>query len=126
MSRGDQDGYLYLVDRLKDMIITGGENVYCVEVEAVLMEHAGVAEAAVFGLPDARWGEAVHAVVALSGEPQVSESELIEHCRALIAGYKVPRSIELRDGPLPKSGAGKLLKTVLRAPFWAGLDRRVS
>ena len=125
-ARRDQDGYLYLVDRLKDMIITGAENVYCVEVEAALMEHAGVAEAAVIGIPDARWGEAVHAIVALSGQAQVSESELIEHCRGLIAGYKVPRSVELRREPLPKSGAGKLLKTVLREPFWAGLDRRVN
>jgi long-chain acyl-CoA synthetase len=125
-ARRDGDGYLYLVDRLKDMIITGGENVYSVEVETALAEHPAVAEAAVFGVPDPRWGEAVHAVVALRPGRSASDVELIEHCRALIAGYKLPRTIEVRDQPLPKSGAGKLLKHVLREPHWAGHDRRVN
>ncbi|MGD0196957.1 MAG: long-chain-fatty-acid--CoA ligase [Solirubrobacteraceae bacterium] len=125
-ARADTDGYLYVVDRLKDMIISGGENVYSVEVEAALLEHEAVAEAAVFAIPHSRWGEAVHAVVATKPGRAVEEAELIEHCRALIAGYKVPGSIELRSEPLPKSGAGKLLKGKLRDPYWAGHDRRVS
>jgi long-chain acyl-CoA synthetase len=119
-ARADVDGYLYVVDRLKDMIITGGENVYSVEVESALIEHPAVAEAAVFGIPDARWGESVHAIVTLRAGHTTHEDELIEHCRTLIAGYKVPRSIELRDDPLPKSGAGKLLKSVLREAYWGG------
>jgi long-chain acyl-CoA synthetase len=124
--REDDDGYLYLVDRLKDMIITGAENVYCIEVEAALTEHPAVREAAVFGIPDARWGEAVHAVVRATDVEAVRSSALIEHCRARIAGYKVPRSIEIRTDPLPRSAAGKLLKNPLRDPFWAGTERRVN
>jgi long-chain acyl-CoA synthetase len=119
------DGYLYLVDRLKDMIITGGENVYSVEVELALAEHEAVREAAVFGVPDLRWGEAVHAVVVVDEASKVSAHELIAHARRRIAGYKLPRAIELREEPLPKSGAGKVLKHVLREPFWAGHERRV-
>ena len=120
-----EDGYLYLVDRLKDMIISGGENVYSIEVEAALAEHAAVQEAAVFGVPDARWGEAVHAIVAVGPGSEVTPQELTAHLRERIAGYKIPRTIELRDEPLPKSGAGKLLKNVLREPYWAGQERRV-
>ncbi len=122
----DKDGYLYLVDRLKDMIITGGENVYSVEVEAALAEHEAVREAVVFGVPDPRWGEAVHAVVVLSDDASVGAEELIAHLRARIAGYKIPRAIDLQTEPLPKSGAGKVLKNLLREPFWAGQERRVS
>jgi long-chain acyl-CoA synthetase len=127
----DEEGYLFLVDRLKDMIITGGENVYSIEVEAALVEHPAVAEAAVFGIPVARWGESVHAVVSLvpgSMEPgsDATADALIEHCRGLVAGYKIPRSIELRDEPLPKSGPGKILKSQLREPYWAGHERRVN
>ena len=120
----DDDGYLYLLDRARDMIITGGENVYSLEVEAALARHPAVGEAAVFGVPDDRWGEAVHAVV-VPREP-VTADALLDHCRALIAGFKLPREIDLRDEPLPKSGAGKILKTQLREPFWAGRERRVS
>ena len=125
-ARRDEDGYLYLVDRLKDMIITGGENVYSIEVEAALSEHEAVSEAAVFGIPDPRWGEAVHAVVTIAPGSTVTKEELTAHCRMLLAGYKLPRTIELRSAPLPRSGAGKLLKNALREPFWAGLDRRVN
>ncbi len=124
--RMDEDGYLFLVDRLKDMIITGGENVYSIEVEAALAEHCSVLEAAVFGIPDERWGEAVHAVVRMAPGARVSTEDLIEHCRTLIAGYKIPRSIEFRDQPLPKSGPGKILKGELREPFWEGHVRRVN
>ena len=120
----DEHGYLTLVDRAKDMIITGGENVYSLEVEAALLRHPAVAEAAAFAVPDDRWGEAVHAVVTT--REVIDPDALLDHCRNHIAGFKVPREVELLDEPLPKSGAGKVLKTRLREPFWAGHERRVS
>ena len=120
----DEHGYLYLVDRAKDMIITGGENVYSLEIEATLLRHPAVAEAAAFAVPDDRWGEAVHAVVT-PREPTTADA-LLDHCRAHIAGFKVPREIELRDEPLPKSGPGKVLKSQLREPFWEGRERRIN
>jgi len=111
------DGLVRVVDRAKDVINRGGENVYSVEVENALYEHPAVLEAAVFGLPDERWGEAVHAVVVVregtSPAPELAE-ELRDHCRSLIAGYKVPKAIRLRTEPLPKSGPGKILKRQLR------------
>lgn len=122
----DRDGYLYMVDRLKDMIISGGENVYSVEVESALVEHVAVLEAAVFGVPDAQWGEAVHAVAVLAEGEDVSVADLVAHCRGRVAGFKVPRSIELRTTALPKSGAGKILKRELRDPHWSGQERRVN
>jgi long-chain acyl-CoA synthetase len=120
----DDEAYLYLVDRLKDMIVTGGENVYSVEVEDVLAAHPSVLEAAVFAVPDPHWGEAVHAVVAVRPGCPVEglEPELDRHCRAAIAGFKTPKRIEVRSDPLPKSGPGKILKRALRAPFWEGHD----
>jgi long-chain acyl-CoA synthetase len=121
--QGD-DAYIYLVDRAKDMIVSGGENVYSTEVEEVLYRHPAVLEAAVFGVPDARWGEAVHAVVVPRRE--VEPEELVAHCREAIAGYKVPKVIELRVEPLPKSGAGKVLKRELREPYWQGMEERVA
>jgi len=121
----DEGGYLFMVDRLKDMIITGGENVYCIEVERVLASHPAVLEAAVFGVPHPQWGEAVHAVVAVAERAPVSDEELLVHCRGAIAGFKVPRSIDLQTEPLPKSGAGKVLKHVLRERHRPGLTRRV-
>jgi len=124
LGRLDDEGLLYLVDRAKDMIVSGGENVYSTEVEDVLYRHPAVLEAAVFGIPDDRWGEAVHAVVVLRSA--VTQEELIRHCREAIAGYKVPKRIELRDEALPKSGAGKVLKRELRAPWWAGRESMVS
>jgi long-chain acyl-CoA synthetase len=124
-ARCDEDGYLYLLDRLKDMIITGAENVYSIEVESALLEHSAVMEAAVFGIPDARWGEAVHAVVTVREDDVATEPDLMRHCRDLIAGYKIPKSIDVRTEPLPRSAAGKLLKNRLREPFWSGLDRRI-
>jgi long-chain acyl-CoA synthetase len=120
----DDEAFVFLVDRAKDMIVTGGENVYSTEVEDVLYRHPAVAEAAVFGVPDERWGEAVHAVVV--PRAAVTADELVAHCRGAIAGYKVPKAIELRAEPLPKSGAGKVLKRELRAPFWAGHESMVS
>ena len=114
----DERSFLYLVDRAKDMIVSGGENVYSTEVEDVLYRHPAVLEAAVFGIPDARWGEAVHAVVVPRGE--VTEADLLAHCRGAIADYKIPKRIEVSTQPLPKSGAGKVLKRELRAPYWTG------
>ncbi|MBL8929454.1 MAG: AMP-binding protein [Kineosporiaceae bacterium] len=121
----DEAANIFLVDRAKDMIVTGGENVYSVEVENALASHAAVDEVAVFGIPDAKWGEAVHAVVVLSQEG-ITPEELIEHCRARIAGFKVPKSIDVRQAALPKSAAGKILKRDLREPFWAGQAVQVS
>jgi long-chain acyl-CoA synthetase len=121
----DDHAFVYLVDRAKDMIVSGGENVYSTEVEEVLYRHPAVLEAAVFGIPDERWGEAVHAVVVPRGDG-ADPDELIAYCRDAIAGYKVPKRIELRAEPLPKSGAGKVLKRELRAPHWAGRESMVS
>jgi acyl-CoA synthetase (AMP-forming)/AMP-acid ligase II len=111
----DEAGYLYVVDRLKDMIITGGENVWSQEVENALAAHPAVAQCAVIGKPDPHWGEAVHAVVNLREGMSASAEELIAHCRSLIAHYKCPRSVDLRDKPMPLSGANKILKSELRA-----------
>jgi long-chain acyl-CoA synthetase len=118
-------GYLFLVDRAKDMIISGGENVYSTEVEEVLYQHPAVLEAAVFGVPDTKWGEAVHAIVVLRPGHDVDSAAFITFCRKRIAGYKVPKRIDLRRDPLPKSGPGKVLKRELRAPFWAGQTAQI-
>jgi long-chain acyl-CoA synthetase len=126
LGRMDAEGNLFLVDRSKDMIVSGGENVYSTEVEEVLYQHPGVLEAAVFGVPDEHWGEAVHAVVVPRDDEQgVTSDELVDFCRDRIAGYKLPKAIDLRSEPLPKSGPGKVLKRELRAPFWEGHDRQV-
>jgi len=119
-------GHIFLVDRAKDMIISGGENVYSTEVEEVLYQHPAVLEAAVFGVPDARWGEAVHAVVVPRPGHEVDAISLMAFCREHIAGYKVPKQIDLRRDPLPKSGPGKVLKRELRAPFWAGHTAQIN
>ena len=121
----DDEGYLFLVDRAKDMIVTGGENVYCTEVEDALYTHPAVLEATVFGIPDEQWGEAVHAVVVPRDGAPIDESELIAHCRGKIAGYKTPKSIAFQADELPKSGPGKVLKRVLRQPYWEGHDRSI-
>ena len=121
----DERGYLYLVDRVKDMIVTGGENVYSVEVENAIASHPAVAQVAVIGVPHDTWGEAVHAIVVLQAGAVVSGDEIIEHARLSIAGYKVPKSVEIRDEPLPLSGALKVLKRELRRPYWEGHDSAV-
>ena len=125
MGRMDEHGYLYIVDRLKDMIITGGENVYSAEVENALAGHPAVATAAVIGVPDDRWGERVHAVIALRPGGEATQESIQEHCRALIAGYKVPRSMEFVD-ELPVSGAGKVLKRDLRERYWSPVGKQIS
>lgn len=122
----DGEGYLFLVDRSKDMIVSGGENVYCTEVEDAIYTHPQVLEATVFGIPDEQWGEAVHAVVVPREGSTLTEAELIAHCRTRIAGYKVPKSVSFQSEPLPKSGPGKVLKRNLRAPFWEGRDRQIN
>ena len=114
----DQDGYLFLVDRKKDMIITGGENVYSGEVEAVLYRHPGVSEAAVIGVPDERYGEALFAVIVPKAGATLTAGEIIEHCRAHIGGYKIPRRIALVDA-LPRTAVGKVQKAVLRERYGA-------
>jgi acyl-CoA synthetase (AMP-forming)/AMP-acid ligase II len=121
----DEQGYLYVVDRLKDMIVSGGENVYSGEVENAVARHPAVAACAVIGVPDPEWGERVHAVVVLQPEHSLTEAELREHVKGLIAGYKAPRSMEIA-GSLPISGAGKVLKRELRKKYWDGSDRQVN
>ncbi len=120
----DDEGFVFLVDRAKDMIVSGGENVYCTEVEEALYKHPAVLEAAVFGVPDEDWGEAVHAVVV--PRESVTPEELIAFCRERIAGYKLPKAITLSTEELPKSGPGKILKRELREPFWKGHDKKVN
>lgn len=122
----DDEGFLFLVDRAKDMIVTGGENVYSTEVEQALMTHPAVLECAVYGIPDPKWGEAVAATVVPREGQSPTADDLMAHCRELIAGFKVPRRIEVSADPLPKSAAGKILKREIREPFWVGHDNRVS
>lgn len=122
----DSEGFIFLMDRVKDMIVSGGENVYSAEVENAIGQHAAVATSAVIGIPSEQWGEAVHAIVILHPDAKVTPKELQAHCHALIAGYKCPRSVEFRTEPFPLSGANKVLKTELRKPYWAGQDRQIS
>ena len=122
----DDEGFLFIVDRLKDMIISGGENVYSAEVENAISLLPGVAEVAVIGIPDAQWGETIHAIIVPRAGADLTAEAVIAHCRTQIAGYKCPSSVEFRDTPLPLSGAGKVLKRELRAPFWRGYEKRVN
>jgi len=122
----DEDGFVYVVDRVKDMIISGGENVYSAEVENALAQHPAVAQCAVIGIPSERWGEQVHAIVVMKSGASTTPEELMEHCKTLIAGYKCPRSADITSTPLPLSGAGKILKRELRRPFWENRERHVS
>lgn len=121
----DNDGFLFLVDRVKDMIVTGGENVYSAEVENVVSQHPAVLQVAVIGIPDAQWGEAVHAVIRLKADVQFDEEEFYRFCRADLASYKCPRSIDIIDGPLPTTSVGKISKKDLRQPYWQGVGRNV-
>src|SRR5580704_16855342 len=119
-------GYFYILDRLKDMIVTGGENVYSGEVEAVIYGHPAVREVAVFGIPDPQWGELVMACVVLKPGATLAADDLIAFCRRSLASYKVPRRIEFSDTDLPKSSSGKVLKKTLREHFWMHEQRAVS
>ena len=120
----DSDGLLYIHDRIKDMIITGAENVFPAEVENALFAHAAIADAAVIGVPDERWGEAVKAIVVLRPDQQASEEDIIRFVRTRIAGFKTPKSVDF-VAALPRNPSGKVLRRHLRAPYWAGKMRQV-
>jgi long-chain acyl-CoA synthetase len=120
----DRDGYVYLHDRKKDMIVSGGENVYPTEVENVLMTHPDVGDVAIIGIPDEKWGEAVKAVVVPAAGAAPTEAELIAYARERLAGFKLPTSVDFAEA-LPRNPSGKLLKRALREPYWAALDRRI-
>ncbi len=122
----DDEGFIFIVDRMKDMIVSGGENVYSAEVENAVHQHPAVAQCAVIGIPHAKWGEQVHAIVLLKEGESASEQDITDHCHRLIANYKCPRSIEFTTKALPLSGAGKILKTELRKPHWEGRKKRVN
>ncbi|OHU55721.1 long-chain fatty acid--CoA ligase [Mycobacteroides chelonae] len=122
LGRMDDDGYVYVEDRLKDMIITGGENVYCPEVERALLNHSAIADAAVIGVPDSRWGEAVKAIVVTTS--LVTSDDVIAFCRAHLAAYKCPSTVDIVD-VLPRNPSGKILKHQLREPYWVGRDRQI-
>ncbi len=122
----DENGYLFLVDRVKDMIVSGGENVYSAEVENAIAAYPDVAQVAVIGIPSEKWGEAVHAIVVMAPGATATDDEIKAWCKDRIAGYKVPKSVEFRTEALPLSGALKVLKKDLRAPYWEGHDRSVS
>jgi long-chain acyl-CoA synthetase len=119
-----KDGYLYIHDRVKDMIISGGENIYPAEIENVLMRHDGIADAAVIGVPSERWGETVKAIITRA-DAALTEEDVIAHCRKNLAGYKCPTSVDWLEA-IPRNPSGKILKVELRKPYWAGKDRQVS
>ena len=121
----DDEGYLYIQDRLKDMIVSGGENVYPREVEEVLYRHPAIAESAVIGVPDEKWGEAVKAVVVLKQGESATAEQIVDFCKEKLGGYKRPRSVDFIEA-LPRNSSGKVLKKDLRAPYWKGQTRRVS
>lgn len=121
----DADGYVFIHDRVKDMIISGGENVYPAEVENALFAHDAVADAAVVGVPDEKWGEAVKGIVVLKPGVEASEGDIIAHTKTLIAGFKCPKSIDYAE-VLPRNPSGKVLRRELRAPYWQGKERQVS
>jgi fatty-acyl-CoA synthase len=123
--RMDAEGYLYISDRVKDMIVSGGENVYPREVEEVLFQHAAIADVAVIGVPDEKWGETVKAIVVVRDGAAVSAEEVLAHCHGKLAGYKRPRSVDF-VAALPRNPSGKVLKRELREPYWVGHTRRVS
>jgi len=118
--------FIFLVDRVKDMIVTGGENVFSAEVENALSHHPAIQESVVIGIPSEQWGESVHAIIRLNQDQNTTEIEITEHCREYIAGYKVPNSIEFRKDPFPMTGAGKLRKVELRAPYWENKKRAIN
>lgn len=121
----DTEGFLFIHDRIKDMIVSGGENVYPAEVENALFSHEAIADVAVIGVPDKRWGESVKAIVVLKPGNTASEKDIITHAKSKIAGYKVPKSIDFVDA-LPRNPSGKLLKRELRAPYWKDQERQIS
>jgi fatty-acyl-CoA synthase len=121
----DDEGYLYIQDRVKDMVVSGGENIYPRMVEEVLFKHPAVAEVAVIGVPDQQWGEQIKAIVVLRSGMTVTEEEIIDFCRGKLGGFERPRSVDFVDS-LPRTPSGKVLKRVLREPYWAGQARHVA
>lgn len=121
----DDEGYLYIHDRVKDMIVSGGENIYPAEVENALMSHPEIVDAAVIGVPDEKWGESVKGFVVLQPDSSLDETEIISYTRTQIAGYKCPKTINFIEA-LPRNPSGKILRRELREPFWEGKDRMVS
>jgi acyl-CoA synthetase (AMP-forming)/AMP-acid ligase II len=121
----DQDGFVTLIDRARDLIVSGGLNVYPSEVENALTQHPMIREAAVIGVPDDRWGESVKAFVVLQPNGRLSESEVVEHTRSLIGSYKKPKSVEFVNA-LPEGSTGKVLKRALREPYWDHSDRQIN
>ena len=124
LARRDAEGYIYLVDRKKDMIIRGGENIYPAEIERVLYEHPKVGEAAVIGIPDETWGESVKAIIVLKRGEQAKEEEIIQYCKERLASYKKPTSVDFIEA-LPRTSGGKVLKTTLRSKFWEGREKKI-
>jgi long-chain acyl-CoA synthetase len=125
MARMDNDGYYYLVDRAKDMIVSGGTNIYPAEVEGVILQMEGIADVGVIGVPDEKWGEQVKAVVVLKPSYSVREDEIISFCKERLAGFKVPKSVDYVDS-IPRSLIGKMLKKDLRKKYWEGRDVLIS
>jgi acyl-CoA synthetase (AMP-forming)/AMP-acid ligase II len=125
VGRKDEDGFVYIVDRKKDMIVTGGFNVFSAEVEAAVMELGAVRECAVVGVPDEKWGEAVTAIVALNEGGQASEAEIIAHCKARLGGVKAPKAVHVW-AEVPRTPAGKFDKKAIRAKFWGAAGRNVN
>jgi len=121
----DEDGYLYIHDRVKDMIISGAENIYPAEVESAMFGHPDIVDVAIFGVPDEKWGEAVKAVVVLKAGAKTSAEDILEFTRTRIATFKVPKSVDF-IAELPRNATGKVLKRALREPYWAGKDRAVN
>ena len=121
----DEEGFLFICDRLKDMVISGGENVYPAEVEGVLYRHEHIAEVAVLGLPDEKWGESVLALVVLRAGAALNEEQVIAYTKTKLAGYKCPKRVEFRT-ELARTATGKLQKFKLRAPYWEGRERQVN
>ena len=121
----DPNGYVLIVDRKKDIIVSGGENIYSIEIERAVLAHSAVLECAVVPVPHEKWGEVAKALVVLKPEQNLSREALLQHCRAHLAGFKVPHSIEFFGEPLPKGGTGKILKRELREKYWTGQSKRV-
>jgi len=121
----DADGYVYVHDRVKDMIVSGGENVYPAEVESAIFGHESISDVAVIGIPDEKWGEAVKAIVVLKDGKTASEKEIMDFTRERIAGFKSPKSVDFIS-ELPRNPSGKILKKELRAPYWEGKERQIN
>jgi acyl-CoA synthetase (AMP-forming)/AMP-acid ligase II len=121
----DDDGYLCITDRKKDVIITGGENVSSIEVEDCIFSHPAVAEVAVIGVPSDRWGETIKALVVVAAESKVTEQEIITYCKERLAGFKTPTSVEFRES-IPRTATGKIQKFKLRQEYWQGRERQVN